>query len=192
MFALKSLSNYIFGNTSKQNLVELPQGQLYIVRPHSIKGYSELIFKDAAAYIRRTGQEFQYTLVIQRAYEEGEAELDEEGGEDGPDQGAADKDEKAFPLDEELRLRLDLKETGDTVLAWRDLSGDQGDLYEFVCDSATRPEASASFELVAAQCQFERKYRRGHQEATEEDLSCLLYTSPSPRDGLLSRMPSSA
>ena len=24
------------------------------------------------------------------------------------------------------------------------------------------------------------------------DLSCLLYTSPSPRDGLLSRMPSSA
>ena len=27
---------------------------------------------------------------------------------------------------------------------------------------------------------------------TEEYVSCLLYTSPSPRDGLLSRMPSSA
>ena len=26
----------------------------------------------------------------------------------------------------------------------------------------------------------------------DNDLSCLLYTSPSPRDGLLSRMPSSA
>ena len=26
----------------------------------------------------------------------------------------------------------------------------------------------------------------------EEDTTCLLYTSPSPRDGLLSRMPSSA
>ena len=26
----------------------------------------------------------------------------------------------------------------------------------------------------------------------EEDYPCLLYTSPSPRDGLLSRMPSSA
>ena len=25
-----------------------------------------------------------------------------------------------------------------------------------------------------------------------DDVSCLLYTSPSPRDGLLSRMPSSA
>ena len=29
-------------------------------------------------------------------------------------------------------------------------------------------------------------------EITMTDKSCLLYTSPSPRDGLLSRMPSSA
>ena len=28
--------------------------------------------------------------------------------------------------------------------------------------------------------------------ATPQDIICLLYTSPSPRDGLLSRMPSSA
>ena len=34
-----------------------------------------------------------------------------------------------------------------------------------------------------------------HEEITtyaNDDVSCLLYTSPSPRDGLLSRMPSSA
>ena len=30
------------------------------------------------------------------------------------------------------------------------------------------------------------------ERMSEEDLLCLLYTSPSPRDGLLSRMPSSA
>ena len=30
------------------------------------------------------------------------------------------------------------------------------------------------------------------QEGLERDQDCLLYTSPSPRDGLLSRMPSSA
>ena len=30
------------------------------------------------------------------------------------------------------------------------------------------------------------------KDITEIPLSCLLYTSPSPRDGLLSRMPSSA
>ena len=36
---------------------------------------------------------------------------------------------------------------------------------------------------------------RPQQELLEEfvpDMDCLLYTSPSPRDGLLSRMPSSA
>ena len=33
---------------------------------------------------------------------------------------------------------------------------------------------------------------RGLAALVEEDTDCLLYTSPSPRDGLLSRMPSSA
>ncbi len=51
-------------------------------------------------------------------------------------------------LSEDLRLRVDLRETGETVLAWRDLSGDHGDLFEFVCDSATRPEVSAGFESL--------------------------------------------
>ena len=31
-----------------------------------------------------------------------------------------------------------------------------------------------------------------HKEAVKKAQTCLLYTSPSPRDGLLSRMPSSA
>ena len=31
-----------------------------------------------------------------------------------------------------------------------------------------------------------------HSPPTEDSMDCLLYTSPSPRDGLLSRMPSSA
>ena len=171
MFALKSLSNYLFGNSNKESIVELPQGQLFIVRPLSPKGYSELIFKDAAAFIRRTGQDFQYQLVIQRAYEEGEAELleDEEGAQGGSE-GLTDKDEKTFLLDEELHFRTDLKDTGEAVLAWRDLSGDYGDLFEFVCDNSTRPEAATTFELVAAKCQYERKYRKGHEHATEEDL----------------------
>ena len=39
---------------------------------------------------------------------------------------------------------------------------------------------------------FEDFYIWFNQEKKEEYYSCLLYTSPSPRDGLLSRMPSSA
>ena len=44
---------------------------------------------------------------------------------------------------------------------------------------------------------FEKYEKRGFIEAistkvSKEETACLLYTSPSPRDGLLSRMPSSA
>ncbi|KAK4574022.1 Vacuolar import and degradation protein 27 [Recurvomyces mirabilis] len=171
MYAFKSISNYLFGNSNKETIVELTSGQLFLVRPLSIKGYSELLFKDAAAYIRRTGQDFQYQLVIQRAYEEGEAELlEEEGGEDGAANGLGDRDEKTFLLDEELHLRVELKDNGEVVVAWRDLSGDEGDLFEFVCDDSVRPETGTTFELIAAQCQYERKYRRPHQHATERNL----------------------
>jgi hypothetical protein len=39
-------------------------------------------FKDAAASIRRTSTEFNYQLVIQRAYEEGEEQLLESDDDD--------------------------------------------------------------------------------------------------------------
>ncbi|KAK4981258.1 beta-adaptin [Elasticomyces elasticus] len=182
MLALKSLSKYLFGDTSKESIIELPQGQLYIVRPLSPKGYSELIFKDAAASIRRAGKEFQYQLVIQRAYEEGEAELlDEEGGESEAIEGlGGDNDEKTFLLDESLHFRTEIREGGETVFAWKDLSGDPGDLYEFVCDVSTQPGTAASFQLVAAQCQYERKYRRDRETATEDDLDEFAFEDEQP------------
>ncbi|THW32033.1 vacuolar import and degradation protein 27 [Aureobasidium pullulans] len=172
MFALKSLSKYLFGNANKESIIELPQGQLYLVRPRSLKGYSELIFKDAAASIRRTGQEYQYQLVVQRVYEEGEAELVGEDGtqDDRLDGVLSDKDEKTFLLDEHLHFRVDIKDDGEVVLGWLDLSGDDGDLFEFVCDSSASPETATSFALVAAQCQFERKYRKPRDLATDDHL----------------------
>ncbi|KAH0558734.1 hypothetical protein GP486_004624 [Trichoglossum hirsutum] len=166
------LGKYLFGDTSKETIIEIPQGQLYLVRPQSPKGYSELIFKDAAATIRRTAQDFQYQLVIQRAYEEGEEELlEDEDGEDGAEGGlASDKDEKIFLLDESLHFRCEAREGGDKTFAWRDLSGDPGDLYEFVCDHSIQTSTVHTFELAALQCQYERKYRRSHENATEQDL----------------------
>ena len=166
------MGKYLFGDASKESIVELPQGQLYLVRPQSPKGYSELIFKDAAASIRRTAQEFHYQIVIQRAYEEGEEELlAEEDGEDGEDGVlAAEKDEKTFLLDETLHFRSEVRKGGEKVLAWRDLSGDPGDIYEFVCDQAIQAAAVGTFEIVAIQCQYERKYRKSHENATEREL----------------------
>lgn len=178
------MSKFVFGDSSKETIVEISQGQLYLVRPRSVKGYSELIFKDAAATVRRTGQEFQYQLVVQRAYEEGEEDLlAEEGGEDaGLDALAGDKDEKTFLLDESLQFRTDVRSTGEKIFAWRDLSGDVDDLWEFVCDPSVKPETAALFERVALQCQYERKFRRSHEHATDDDLEALAYYEESIPD----------
>ncbi|KAI9653232.1 MAG: hypothetical protein M1821_007663 [Bathelium mastoideum] len=186
MFMLRNVSKYLFGDTSTETLLTLPQGQLYLVRPLSPKGYSELIFKDAAASIRRTGQEFQYQLVVQRVYEEGEEALTAEDDDDDAaldENLSSDKDEKGFLLDPSLRLRCDLRDGGAaTVLAWRDLSGDPGDLFEFVCDGAASTSAAetAQFVLVAQQCQFERKYRKPATTATEAALREFEFTDDEP------------
>ncbi|KAI9800250.1 MAG: hypothetical protein M1825_004234 [Sarcosagium campestre] len=166
------VGKYLFGDTSKESIIELPQGQLYLVRPLSPKGFSELIFKDAAASIRRTAQEFQYQIVIQRAYEEGEEELlAEEDGEDLIDGSlGSEKDEKTFLLDEGLHLRSATRDNGDSVFAWRDLSGDLGDHFEFVCDRSIQATTIENFEKVAINCQYERKYRKSRETATNKDL----------------------
>ncbi|KAK0713200.1 VID27 cytoplasmic protein-domain-containing protein [Lasiosphaeria miniovina] len=174
MFVLRNVGKLLFGSSNQESMIELPQGQLYLVRPLSPKGYSELIFKDSSARIRRTAQDFQYQLVVQRVYEEGEAELlAEEEGEDAEadaDILAAERDEKTFLLDEALHFRIENREGSEKVLAWRDLSGDAGDVYEFVCDSGISPSIVDEFEAIAKQCQYERKYRKPHTTASEEDL----------------------
>lgn len=172
------VSKYLFGDTSKESIIEIPQGQLYLVRPQSPKGYSELIFKDAAASIRRTGQDFQYQLVVQRAFEEGEEELlADEDGEDGAAEGlGGEKDEKIFLLDAGLHFRSEIRQGGEKVLGWRDLSGDPGDLYEFVCDRSIQAGEVSTFEMVAIKCQYERKYRKPNETASEKDLVQFSFT----------------
>ncbi|KAL2261393.1 hypothetical protein VTK26DRAFT_4263 [Humicola hyalothermophila] len=173
MFVLRNVGKLLFGSSNQESMIELPQGQLYLVRPLSPKGYSELIFKDSSARIRRTAQDFQYQLVVQRVYEEGEAELLAEEGEDteaDADILAGERDEKTFLLDEALHFRVENRDRSQKVLAWRDLSGDAGDVYEFVCDPSISAAQIEQFELVARQCQYERKYRKPHATASEDDL----------------------
>ena len=116
--------------------------------------------------------------MIQRAYEEGEEELlAEEEGEDGISESlGAEKDEKTFLLDQGLHFRSEIREAGEKVLAWRDLSGDPGDLFEFVCDSSVPAGEVATFEMVAIKCQFERKYRKSNENAAEKDLLEFSFT----------------
>ncbi|RYP60012.1 hypothetical protein DL771_010650 [Monosporascus sp. 5C6A] len=182
MFVLKNVGKLLFGSNSQESMIELPQGQLYLVRPLSPKGYSELIFKDATARIRRTGQDFQYQLVVQRVYEEGEAELlaDEEGEDAEIAALSNERDEKTFLLDEALHFRVESRDSSEKVLAWRDLSGDAGDVYEFICDPSIPSASVEAFERIAKQCQYERKYRKLHTTATEADLEQFDFDDEQP------------
>ena len=93
-------------------MIEVPDGQLYLVRPLSPKGYSELIYKDAGISIRRSSTEHNYQLIVTRVFEEGEQELLEE--DDGGLEGDTpqNQDEQAFLLDEALEFRVTIRDTG--------------------------------------------------------------------------------
>ena len=88
----------------------------------------------------------------------------------------AEKDEKTFLLDQSIQFRSDVKD-GQAVFAWRDLSGDSDDIYEFVCDEAVKPSEVSTFQIAAVECQYERKYRRSKDNATEKDLQQFNFES---------------
>ncbi|WVR00053.1 hypothetical protein IAU59_007195 [Kwoniella sp. CBS 9459] len=168
MFVLKSrrlpvqtVLGKMWGNPANPELIQIPAGQLYLVRPNSIKGSRECIFQDAVATIRRAGVEFQYQLVVTRAYEEGEEQL--------LDEDAETDDERVFLIDQSLEFRFGTLD-GDATCAWRDMSGDEGDLWEFVSN---------------------KKYSRSHDEATDAELEALKYdekpklTAPRPAEAPL-------
>ena len=50
----------------------------------------------------------------------------------------------------------------------------------------------AAIDWILSRCEHTMGITVGTSRFTDQDYACLLYTSPSPRDGLLSRMPSSA
>ncbi|KAK6523973.1 hypothetical protein TWF281_001930 [Arthrobotrys megalospora] len=172
MFMIRNVSKLLFGETSKQDLLQIDSGQLYLVRPRSPKGYSECIFKESAAFIRRTSTPHHYQLVVQRVFEEGEENLQEDS-EDEDENG----NDRVFLLDESLHFRSVFRD-GQAVFAWNDLLGDPEDAFEFVCDTATQPGQVNTFEIVAMQCQFERKYKRSYENATDADLEQFSFSSP--------------
>ena len=83
-------------------------------------------------------------------------------------------------LDEALCFRVDNREGGEKVLAWRDLNGDTGDLYEFVCDPAVTSNQVDLFLRAAQECQYERKYRKPNTTASEEDLEQFQFEEEPP------------
>lgn len=112
--------------------------------------------------------------MVQRVYEEGEENLessDDEGSDDGEDD-----DEKSFLIDEALRIAYSTT-TDDKriIISWRDLSGEVGDHFEFICDADTKGSLFDLFDLSARRCQYERKFQKPFSAATEADLEAFEY-----------------
>ncbi|CAG8702960.1 22345_t:CDS:10 [Dentiscutata erythropus] len=167
MFMIKSLGKLICGDPDNPELNQISNGELYLVRPNSPKGNRECIFREAQAIIRRTGNEWQYQLVVDRIFEEGEEELISEGESDEESQG------KVFLIDESLEFRKGQIE-GLTTFARRDLTGDPDDLFEFVCEVNTTAHTTNAFEYTL-QLHVRAKYRKSREEANEQDLQSFIY-----------------
>ena len=66
------------------------------------------------------------------------------------------------------------------------------DYYEILGVPRTAEDADIKSAYRKLALKYHPDRNPGDQTAEERFKDCLLYTSPSPRDGLLSRMPSSA
>ncbi|KAK0522963.1 Vacuolar import and degradation protein 27 [Tilletia horrida] len=191
-------------------LIQLPSGSLYLIRPSSIRGSRECIYTDALAIIRRAGSSsnatasasvaaagepdtLTYEPAIPRAYD-----ADNEGGAQGACAGAAgsrgasapgsdnggDDDERVFIIDQDLLFREAQTQDGDHTFVWRDplLAGngtvpvDDEDLLKFVIDDGQVNEVTHNmFLVIFLQCAYEHKFRKSHEEASDQDLEALRY-----------------
>ncbi|CAE6538479.1 unnamed protein product [Rhizoctonia solani] len=170
MFMLKSLFSRVWNDPNASELAQLPTGQLYLVRPNSIKGSRECIYNDAMATVRRTPTEHHFHLVVTKVYAEGDEPTLEEDDES--------EDERVFLLDEALQFRSSTFE-GTMSFQWADLDGDEGDFFEFVAIGSNAPTA-AFFETSILKAMYERKHLRSSDSATEAELAALTYQPPPP------------
>ena len=84
----------------------------------------------------------------------------------------------------------ELLQTFDSVLRIARLEA--GERRELLADIDPKPILDDLAELYEPACEDAGLMFTSNIKAEVRILACLLYTSPSPRDGLLSRMPSSA
>ncbi|KAI3628324.1 VID27 [Malassezia furfur] len=167
MFMLKSLFGKIWSDNNNLELIQLPAGSLYLVRPGDLKGARECIYKDALATIRRTSTPHHYQLVITRAIPAGSAQVLD---------GEEPNEELSFLIDEALQFHSSTFD-GQPTFVWRDYSEGAEDRMQFVVDAQKVNAVTRSiFEVTYLQCAWERKTGRSHEEATDDDLERLKYT----------------
>ncbi|CDK29097.1 unnamed protein product [Kuraishia capsulata CBS 1993] len=164
----------LLSSSPKDELVVIPSGQLYLVRsPTSPKGESECLYNDVVASIRETSIQYNYQLIIQKAFEEGEVSDREEDNDESSvfdDLEEGKDDDWTFLIDETLKFSRSVNKEGDTVIRWKDNTGDMGDYLQLLCDRSVKPSLLDQFMTTLYKCQFERKYKRSALSASESDL----------------------
>jgi len=161
----------LVGDPTASELAQIPTGQLYLVRPNSIKGSRECIFNDAMITVRRTATEYHFHLVVTKVYADGDEPTLEEDDES--------EDERVFLLAEDILFRSSTFE-GTPSFQWTDIDGDEGDFFEFVAHGSNAPTV-AFFETSVLKAIYERKHLRSSESATETELADVAYKPPPPR-----------
>lgn len=160
----------------------IPQGKLFLARsPLLPKGSLECLYNDAYITIKQTTTPFLFQLAVIRAYDEGEAssETSDEAGEDDDNEGATldagNADEWVFFLAPELKVRICTKHDGTRVIAWKDMNGDLGDLFEFVVDEEVKYNELDHFMAALYKCLYELKYQKPAAGIDAEQLAEFVY-----------------
>ncbi|KAJ1917553.1 Vacuolar import and degradation protein 27 [Tieghemiomyces parasiticus] len=179
MFALKSLGKALWGDTEGTEILVVPAGEFYLVRPRSPKGPRECLFRDARLAVRRTTVPLQYQLVVSRVFDEGEAEL-EGVAADGDDlvsgDDEVDANERVWLIDPVLGLQRGHFE-GSPSLLWSEPDGDPEEQFEFVLDTETLDSQTAKvydqLNNTLRRCLFEKTQGRVYTAKDAKDLPPL-------------------
>lgn len=170
------------GASAVDEIALIPSGRLFLARsPLLPKGALECLYNDAYITIKQTTTQFLYQLVVIRAYQEGEDEKPDEADEDDDSEGTAldlgINDERVFFLAEDLKVRAYTKDSGSRVIAWKDMNGDYGDLFEFVVDEEIRYHEVDHFMTSLHRCLYELKYQKPSVGVEDDQLGEFVYDS---------------
>ncbi|RDX55595.1 VID27 cytoplasmic protein [Lentinus brumalis] len=173
MNIFRSLLGKVWHDPNAAEVVKISEGQLFLVRSETVRGGRECIYNDAMATIRRVPSvEHNFQLVITRVYEDGDQELLEDEEETD--------EERSFLICEEMQFRTGTTSDNEPTFVWRDLQGDEDELYEFVAAGTNEP-TRAFFETCMYRAMYERKYRQSADNTQDSDLQEFMWQPPAAK-----------
>lgn len=161
---------------AKTELMTIPAGQFFLLRSSkSPKATIECLYNDATLAIRESSAHV-YKLVVRKEMDESESTGGDEN-EDFDDEeisilsGQSKKDEEwSFTLDESLHFHKNWNKQGDMTFVWRNTKGDRGEKFQFVVNNDIPLTDIDQFLQAVYRCEYEYKYKRSSNGATEEEL----------------------